>query len=69
MVGEVSISTKIGETLTDFERHIGPYLWSPYVIGQTMYIFILSFVIGPHSSFALFHQIRVRCRGKTITSV
>jgi len=28
------------------------YLWSPYVIGQTIYIFLLSFVLS--SSFFIF---------------
>ena len=32
-------------TLNDPERRNGRYLWSPYGIGQTIYIFMLWFVL------------------------
>ena len=38
-------------TLRALQMLVSYYLWSPYVIGQTIYIFILSFVLLLLSSF------------------
>ena len=38
-------------TLNDLERRDDRYLWSPYRIGQTIYIFMLWFVLLSSSSF------------------
>ena len=59
VVYELSIGTKIGKsvTLNDLERHNGGYLWSPYVIGQTIKLIFLPcdfYLLSSSYSFFLF---------------